>query len=144
MLDGLCFTGDIAAVRLPGYDHIRLPPPPPDIALPAWHRSLKRLEALRPDLLLLTHFGPVAGDAVAHLRGVAAGLDAYADFFRPRWQAQKSVELATIEFQRWVAQQAEADGCDARAVQRYEVVVPSYMQATGMYRYFRKFEAEEP
>lgn len=143
MLDGLCFTGDVAAVRLPGYDHIRLPTPPPDINLPAWRHSLTRLEELRPDRLLLTHFGAVTEDVVTHLRGVAAGLDAYADFFRPRWQADEPVESATIAFQRWVAQQAEADGCNPDAVHRYEVVVPSYMQATGMYRYFRKFEAEE-
>ena len=30
LVDGLCFTGDVAAVRLPGYDHVRLPTPPPD------------------------------------------------------------------------------------------------------------------
>lgn len=144
LLDGLCFTGDIAAVRLPGYDHIRLPTPPPDINLLAWHRSLERLEQLRPDRLLLTHFGAVTKDVVGHLRGVAAGLDAYAEFFRPRWQAKEPVESATTTFQRWVAQKAEADGCDADAVHRYEVVVPSYMQATGMYRYFRKFETEQP
>lgn len=140
LLDGVCFTGDVAAVRLPGYKHVRLPTPPPEIDLPAWQRSLARLADLRPDHLFLTHFGEVDGDALAHLAGVGSQLHAYADFFRPRWQAGETPELMTPPFQHWVAAQAATDGCDPDAVNRYEVVVPSYMQAAGFVRYFRKFE----
>ncbi|RME85847.1 MAG: MBL fold metallo-hydrolase, partial [Caldilineae bacterium] len=37
LLDGLCFTGDVAATRLPGSAHIRLPVPPPEIHIPLCH-----------------------------------------------------------------------------------------------------------
>lgn len=140
LLDGLCFTGDVAAVRLPGYDHIRLPTPPPEIDVPAWLASLDRLRELRPDRLLPTHFGPVDGDPLRHLDGVATNLNAYVDFVRPRWQKGESAEEMTADLQQWVAAQAVADGCDPDAVHRYEVVVPSYMQASGLVRYLKKFE----
>ena len=48
LLDGLCFTGDVAGVRLPGYRHIRLPLPPPELDLLAWRRSLDRLARAPP------------------------------------------------------------------------------------------------
>lgn len=141
LLDGLCFAGDVAAVRLPGSSHIRLPVPPPEIDLPAWQASLARLRALRPDQLLLTHFGAAGGDPLVHLAGVSAQLDAYTAFFRSRWQAGETAATITPHFQRWIAALAAADGCDAATAARYETTVPAYMQAEGMLRYFRKFEA---
>jgi len=142
LVDGLCFTGDVAAVRLPGYDHVRLPTPPPEIDIPSWLASLDRLRGIRADRLLPTHFGPVDDDPAGHLDIVATNLDAYADFVRPRWQAGEPVEGISDEFRSWVAEMAALDGCDPDAVHRYEVVVPSYMQASGLVRYFQKFEAE--
>ncbi|NOZ51137.1 MAG: MBL fold metallo-hydrolase [Chloroflexi bacterium] len=138
VLDGQCFTGDVGAVRLPGYAHVRLPTPPPDINPPVWKHSLDRLIDLKPDRLLLTHFGAVNHDAAQHLRHVAEQLDAYVDWFRPYWQAGATPESIIGAFKEWVAEQARADGCDEDAVVRYEIVVPSYMQATGMFRYFRQ------
>lgn len=141
LLDGLCFSGDVAAVRLPGYDHIRLPTPPPEINPPLWHKSLARLREINPEQLLLTHFGPVGGNVREYLDGVGENLDAYIEFFYPRWQAGETVEAMSEAFRQWVAEQAAADGCDSDAVHRYEVVVPSYMQAGGLARYFKKREA---
>lgn len=138
LLDGVCFTGDIAAVRLPGYRHIRLPTPPPDIDLPAWHASLARLKALKPDRLLLTHFGEVTDDVVAHLDGVAANLEAVADFVHRRWQAGAITDALVAAYTEWVAAQAAVEGCDPAAVHRYEVVVPSFMEVPGLIRYFTK------
>jgi len=142
LVDGLCFTGDVAAVRLPGYDHVRLPTPPPEINIPAWIASLDRLRQVRPDRLLPTHFGSVDDDTVGHLDIVATHLNAYVDFVRPQWQAGESAVDISDAFRGWVAEMASSDGCDPDAVHRYEVVVPSYMQAAGLMRYLQKFEAE--
>jgi len=142
LVDGLCFTGDVAAVRLPGYDHVRLPTPPPEINIPAWIASLDRLRQVRPDRLLPTHFGSVDDDTVGHLDIVATHLNAYVDFVRPRWQAGESAVDISDAFRGWVAEMASSDGCDPDAVHRYEVVVPSYMQAAGLMRYLQKFETE--
>ncbi|RME45190.1 MAG: MBL fold metallo-hydrolase, partial [Chloroflexi bacterium] len=113
------------------------------IHIPLWHASVDRLRRLAPERLLLTHFGPVEEDAQTHLDRVDAQLDAYADFFRSRWQAGQSTDEMTVAYRDWVADQARADGCDEDTVHRLEVVVPSYMQAAGMVRYFRKHESGE-
>ncbi len=142
LLDGVCFTGDVAAVRLPGYRHIRLPTPPPDIDLAAWHASLARLRGLRPDSLMLTHFGPATGDIHTHLDGVGANLEAVADFVHRRWQAGETQEAMIAAYTDWVGAQATAEGCDPTAVRRYEVVVPSFMEIPGLLRYFKKAAAQ--
>ncbi len=138
LLDGLCFTGDIAGVCLPNQRHIRLPTPPPDIDLEAWQASLKRLQALRPDALLLTHYGPVASDPLQHLKAVGERLQAVAAFVYRHWQAGASTEAMTAAYSAWVAEQAVAEGADAEAVHRYEVIVPSSMEILGLVRYFEK------
>jgi glyoxylase-like metal-dependent hydrolase (beta-lactamase superfamily II) len=137
-VDGLCFTGDIAAARLPASGHIRLPTPPPDIDVPAWHASVDRLRRLRPDRLALTHFGPVSGDPLAHLDSVDANLDAMAAFVRQRWEAGLTTEAMLPEFTAWIAGQAAQDGADPDTIARYEVAVPSYMEVGGLVRYFNR------
>ena len=92
LLDGLCFTGDVAAVRFPGLPHVRVPTPPPEIDLPAWRRSLARLRELHPDRLLPTHFGPVEVDTYTHLQEVEDRLAAAAAFVRAFWQEGVSTE----------------------------------------------------
>jgi glyoxylase-like metal-dependent hydrolase (beta-lactamase superfamily II) len=138
LLDGLCFTGDVAAVRLPGYRHVRVPTPPPEIDLTVWGRSLARLAELRPDRLLPTHFGPVEGDSVAHLQTVEEQLAAAADFVQERWQAGESSEVIIDAYKPWSAQRAVADGVDAEDAARFEAIVPSEMCVQGLVRYFQK------
>lgn len=138
LLDGLCFTGDVAAVRFPGLPHVRLPTPPPEIDLAAWRRSLARLRERRPDQLLPTHFGPAAADTLSHLQAVEEQLEAIAAFVRQRWQAGQDSDAIIAAYQPWVAQLAQADGADADAIHRYEVIVPSEMCVQGLMRYWQK------
>jgi glyoxylase-like metal-dependent hydrolase (beta-lactamase superfamily II) len=138
LLEGLCFTGDVAAVRLPGHRHVRVPTPPPEIDLPVWGRSLARLAGLRPDRLLPTHFGPVDGDSAAHLQAAEEQLAAAAAFVQERWQAGQATEAIVDAYKPWSAQRALADGVDAQAAVRYEVIVPSEMCVQGLVRYFQK------
>lgn len=138
LLDGLCFTGDVAAVRFPGLPHVRVPTPPPEIDLPAWEQSLARLRELRPDQLLPTHFGPIEEDATQHLQTVQEQLAATATFVRERWQAGQSTDAIIAAFKPWVAARAVADGADAAAAARFEVIVPSEMCVQGLMRHFQK------
>ena len=138
-LDGLCFTGDVAAVRLPGFDHIRLPTPPPEFHLTLWKESVEKLRSLRPDAILPTHFGPFE-DVDAHFDGVIEKLDAITDYLRQQVRAGRTPEEMMAELPRWLAEQARREGVTEEGVHRYEVVVPSYMNVTGVLRYFRKVE----
>lgn len=133
--DGLCFTGDVAAVQLPGSQHVRVPTPPPEIDLPAWRSSIDRLQALRPDRLLLTHFGAAAADPQVHLQTVGHNLELAATFVDQR-QQQGIPQAKIVEaFAAWMAQQAAADNADADLVERYEIIVPSEMLVAGLMRY---------
>jgi glyoxylase-like metal-dependent hydrolase (beta-lactamase superfamily II) len=138
LVDGLCFSGDVAAVSFPGLPHVRVPTPPPEIDLPAWGRSLVRLRELRPDSLIPTHFGPVETDVDTHLQTVEEQLSAVAAFVRARWQAGQPTEAVIEAFKPWIAQRALADGVDAEAIARFEVIVPSEMCVQGLARYLQK------
>ncbi len=138
LLDGLCFTGDVAAVRLPGYRHVRVPTPPPEIDLAVWGQSLARLAELRPDRLLPTHFGPVEEEIAVHLQSVEEQLAAAAAFVHERWQAGQTSEAIIDAYKPWSAQRALADGVDADAAARFEVIVPSEMCVQGLVRYYQK------
>jgi len=133
---GDLFTGDVAGVALPRSRFVRAPTPPPELDVPTWQASLRRLRALRPRRLLLTHFG--AHDWVEELldqleerlrEGVervrddlAAGLDAEAITARMHTLAVRQI--------------TSRDGAAAAA--RYEVIMPIRQSVLGLIRYVEK------
>ncbi len=91
---GDAFVGDMAGVRIPPGDYTVAPTPPPEIDVEAWLDSVDRIEAMRPERLQLTHFGP-AGD-------VGAQLD------RVRMSLREGAERARAERPRVVPRSARA------------------------------------
>lgn len=65
-IDGerVCFTGDVAGMRIPGSDAITLPLAPPELDPALWHQSIDQIEASDFDSLILTHSARV--DLVNH------------------------------------------------------------------------------
>ncbi len=55
---GDAYVGDMAGVRVPPAELTLAPTPPPDVDVEAWLDSIARIEALEPERLRLTHFGP--------------------------------------------------------------------------------------
>lgn len=133
---GDLFTGDIAGVALPGSRFVRAPTPPPELDVPTWRASLRRIRALRPHRLFLTHFGAhdwvdeLLGqleerllEGVEQVRGyLASGLDAQAITTRMREMAMRQIEAR--------------DGAGAAA--RYEVIMPIRQSVLGLIRYIEK------
>lgn len=136
-IDGICFTGDLAAARIPGRRHIRVPTPPPDIDVPLWHRSVERVRQLRPQRLYLTHFGPI-DDPLPHLDQVDANLDAMAAYIREGMRTGADRAHLIESFARWLEQQAVADDGTDAGVALYEVVTPTYMAVDGLWRYWQQ------
>jgi glyoxylase-like metal-dependent hydrolase (beta-lactamase superfamily II) len=138
LLEGLCFTGDVAAVRLPGHRHVRVPTPPPEIDLPVWGRSLARLRELRPDRLLPTHFGPVDGDTAAHLQA------AESSWRRPRpscasvGRQARPPRPSSTRTSPGAPSAPWLTASTHKPLHRYEVIVPSEMCVQGLVRYFQK------
>lgn len=81
MHDGTAFIGDAAGVRISS-ETLTIPPtPPPDVDVEAWHDSLERVKAWRPERLAMTHFGS-AEDVEAQLAEVSERLDNWAALAR--------------------------------------------------------------
>ena len=137
LLDGLCITGDVAAIRLPGCRSMCASPRRRrrSTSLPG-ARAWLVCRTLRPDRLLLTHFGPVERDAAGPLadRGPQPG-----GCGRP---SCASVDRRTLPAGQIV--EAYASGWPNKPwpmapmpiwSQRYEIIVPSAMLVPGLLRY---------
>jgi glyoxylase-like metal-dependent hydrolase (beta-lactamase superfamily II) len=70
---GTAFCGDVAGVRI-GSGPLIPPTPPPDIDIPAWHRSVDLVAGWDPQRLALTHWGSFT-DVAEHLERLHEELD---------------------------------------------------------------------
>ena len=134
-LGGDLFTGDVAACRLPGSSYVSVPAPPPEFHLETWQASLRKLIALAPDRLHLTHFG---GNfpGVEHLQTLSERLESCVDFVAA--QGALSPEALAAAYQAWDREQAAAAGVDDATYAAYEKANPSFMSAQGISRYLAK------
>lgn len=64
--EGICFTGDVAGVRLQGFKYLSVAAAPPQFDAVAYEESIHKLEQMSLQRLYLTHFGPVE-DVADHL-----------------------------------------------------------------------------
>ncbi len=136
-LDGVAFTGDAAAVRLPGNPFISLPAPPPEFDLTAWQQTLKRLLEAGLSRIYPTHFGPL-DDVRDHLESVADLIERSAAFVHTRMQAGLGRDALAEEYMTWVRERALSQGISLRNFEEYEVVNPTRMSVDGLMRYWRK------
>lgn len=132
--DGTAFVGDAGGVRItPG--SLTIPPtPPPDIDVEAWHESIKRIRAWRPERLAITHFG-ASEDVDAQLDELARRLDAWAARAR---EAEQDEFIASM--------QAEiAAGTEPMWLESFAHAAVPDQQYAGLRRYWRKrAEATRP
>jgi glyoxylase-like metal-dependent hydrolase (beta-lactamase superfamily II) len=77
---GLALCGDVAGVRI-GEGPILPPTPPPDIDVPAWHRSIELVASWDPSALAITHYGTFS-DVAVHLSRLQSELDRLAEVAR--------------------------------------------------------------
>ncbi len=129
---GTAFCGDVAACRIPPSKLVMPPTPPPDIDVEAWLDSIATVEGWDPQLLALTHFGPVA-DPAKHLAIVREKLRQEADLAR-----EMSAEDYEADLQRRVRAQLAAEGHGKETVAELLQAVPTAYQYGGLDRYWRK------
>jgi len=142
VIGDVCFTGDVGGVRLPGETHVQPPLVPPELNLDQWRESLDTLHtaiaAHGVTHLAPTHFG-VFDDVDAHLDRLAEGIEAADDWVREHLPAVADDEEALQEAAGdWMREQAAADGVDDATWALYELADPSWMQALGLRRYWKK------
>ena len=125
------FVGDVAGIRIPPGELALAPTPPPDIDIEAWFESLRRVAALEPRRLCLTHFGAV-DEPTEQLAAVERWLE----------EAGRRSENGDREaFDVWVSAQLEAVDDDIAA--RLRQAMPPDHLWLGLERYWRKRRERE-
>ena len=129
------FTGDVAGIRLDRVRHARPPTPPPEVDTDAWLRSIERIRAVRPRLLMPTHFGAV-DDAEWHLDDLAGRLRAWTALAGEHAEGSAD-NLAAALAAHSDPEVLDATG-DAAMVRRYADLIPYEAMAQGLLRQERK------
>lgn len=133
------YAGDVAGVSIHGGPLVP-PCPPPDIDLPAWHRSLARLRELAPDRILLTHGGVLRG--TQPLDALEARLDAWSQWVLQQLRAGKPESTMVRKFEEFVWSELRSGGLDDAGIAAYEQGDPAAMSAYGLARYWHKHPPE--
>ncbi|MFI5336196.1 MAG: MBL fold metallo-hydrolase [Opitutales bacterium] len=136
------FTGDVAGVAIHG-GPVLPPCPPPDVDIEAWRASLGRLRALRPEKLMLAHFGALDRPE-ARFDELERRLLDWAGWVRARLQAGQTEDAMIPEFQQRVAAELTAGGMGAEGLAAYEQADPAAMSVNGLARYWRKRDQAPP
>lgn len=142
IFEDVCFSGDIAGVRLPGSHHLRLPMPPPEFHLERWRQSLKKLQQEDFNRIAPTHFG-IYTDLDWHLSRVAQALDEVEEWMKKVMPEAPPTQVLQEEFVRWARKISLQDGVEASLIDAYETTNPSWMSAHGIQRYWNKVVAAE-
>jgi glyoxylase-like metal-dependent hydrolase (beta-lactamase superfamily II) len=137
MFEGVCFSGDVGGVRIPGYPYLRVPMPPPELHIQRWRESLNRLRAAKPERIAPTHFG-IYDDPEWQLDEVEKGLNAVSRWLEGVMASEPSIEDLRGAFTEWMVSEAERAGLSEEVLKAYEVANPPGMSADGLMRYWKK------
>lgn len=140
VLGDVCFTGDVAGVRIPGNTHVALPLAPPEIRLDRWRTSVATLRQRNIAHLAPTHFG-LYDDVAAHLDRLEAGIEATDAWTAATLEADPSPDDWHDHVEIWMRSRAAEDGVRDDDWARYELANPSWMAAAGLKRYWTKHAA---
>jgi glyoxylase-like metal-dependent hydrolase (beta-lactamase superfamily II) len=135
------FTGDVGGIRLPGPPHLRIPMPPPEFHLEKWRASWQRMMDLKPKRVAPTHFG-IYEDVDWHLDALKRGLDEVEAFMQAVLPADLPVPEIGDKFMAWTENRSRREGLPDELTNAYEAANPSWMSATGMQRYWRKYRVD--
>jgi glyoxylase-like metal-dependent hydrolase (beta-lactamase superfamily II) len=132
---GIAFVGDVAGMCVKGGPVVP-PTPPPDFDVELWMRSIEQIGALRPQTVLLTHFGPVE-TVQPHLQTLAENL---------RWmvslvQDSLAIEAADAERSQAFGERLRRElfrAADADHIPAYEPTAALETLWFGIARYLRK------
>ena len=133
----ICFSGDVGGVRIPGYQYLRVPMPPPELHFGKWRESLKRLRMEKFARIAPTHFGLYV-DPEWQLQAVERDLDATERWMELVMPKDPPVEDLRRMFTDWMSQQGLEQGLSPDAVRAYELANPPGMSADGLLRYWKK------
>jgi len=137
LFEDICFSGDVGGVRIPGYQYLRVPMPPPELHLERWHESIARLRKEKFKIIAPTHFG-MFDDVEWHLNEVDKGLNTASRWLEEVMPATPPIEELRQSYTNWILGEGEAMGLSEDVVKAYELANPLGMSADGLLRYWNK------
>jgi glyoxylase-like metal-dependent hydrolase (beta-lactamase superfamily II) len=141
LFEDVCFSGDVGAVRIPGYQYLRLPMPPPEFNLEKWRETVARLQKAGFKRIAPTHFG-FFDDANWHLKSILGVLAEVEDWLNQNMPASPPVDELKRSFLVWMDKQARAHGLTPDVVEAYRLANPLEMSVDGLARYWKKFRMQ--
>jgi glyoxylase-like metal-dependent hydrolase (beta-lactamase superfamily II) len=137
IINGVCFTGDVGGVRLPGIKSLRLPTVPPELHIEKWRGSIQKLRCEEIQAIAPTHFG-VHTDVEWHLTAVEDTLDRLENWMDEFMPANPTRDEMQQKFADWMHQQAVDAGISTETIHVLDLAISSQMSADGIYRYWHK------
>jgi glyoxylase-like metal-dependent hydrolase (beta-lactamase superfamily II) len=137
LFENVCFAGDVGGVRIPGYQYLRLPMPPPELHLGKWRETLARLRKEKFARIAPTHFG-IFDDPEWQLREVEKDLDAAEKWLEGVMPFGPSIEELRVQYIDWMSGQGRTIDLDQGVLKAYDLANPLSMCADGLHRYWKK------
>jgi glyoxylase-like metal-dependent hydrolase (beta-lactamase superfamily II) len=137
LFEGICFSGDIGGVRIPGYPYLRVPMPPPELQMERWRESLAKLRKQQISHIAPTHFG-IYDDPEWQLHEVEKGLDSAERWLEEMMPGNPPIGVLRQSFTEWMTEEAVEMGLSEDVLKAYELANPLGMSADGLQRYWKK------
>ena len=134
---GTLMVGDAVGVRLPDLGVLRPATPPPDFDLEQAVRSLQRFRALRPERVVLTHYG-VVPDATETLMEAEDVLHHWVEVADRTMESSSSSDIAVVAAALANAFGDVPGGLTEEQLQKFEVLNGVHSNAAGIVRYLRR------
>jgi glyoxylase-like metal-dependent hydrolase (beta-lactamase superfamily II) len=141
--EDLCISGDIGAVRIPGYSYLRVPMPPPEFHLEKWRASVKRLQEAGFKRIAPTHFG-IFDDVDWHLNATLKALDNVESWLLDNMPGDPPIDELKRRFVEAMDAQGRAQGLTEDVISAYRLANPLSMSVDGLVRYWKKYREGTP
>ncbi len=139
---GTLLVGDAVGVQLPDGGVLRPATPPPDFDLEQAVSSLRRFAALRPEQVVLTHYGPV-DDGSATLAAAEELLYRWVDVAERTMAEAEEAGIDDVAAALADVFAAPSPGLPERALERLEVLNGIHSNAAGIVRYLNRRRPSE-
>lgn len=137
LFEDICFSGDVGGVRIPGYQYLRVPMPPPELHIERWHESIALLRKQKIRLIAPTHFG-IFEDVAWQLDEVDRGLDSASRWLEETMPAAPPIDALRQSYTDWIMEEGKSKGLNEEVVRAYELANPLGMSADGLLRYWQR------
>lgn len=132
LIDDVCFTGDVAGMRLQGTDYISVTAAPPQFDPAAYVASINRLAAANFSKLYLTHFGEIC-DVAAHLSAYRQRIVKVHEAVKQDHEAGLSADQIRLNYRQREHELAIASGLTTPDWLRLEQTNSTAMCADGVH-----------